>query len=248
MALGDISWSAPPSRYALGEREVHIWRAWLEPASMSAQAAMEYCSDDERARADRFRFERDRGRFLVGRGVLRALLGRYLGAEPSALRFVYNPHGKPSLEGRGNEESLRFNVGHSHQLGVYALTRGRPVGVDVEWMKRLPDAGKLAARFFSERERGSLAALPADQVQEAFYLCWTRKEAYLKALGTGLATTLGGFSVSLAPGEPARLVHVEREPDEAGRWSLASFAAAPGYLGSVAVRGGELQLTGHDFR
>lgn len=198
-------------------------------------------------RAELFHFEQDRKRFIVGRGVLRTILALYLGTEPSRLQFCYGPHGKPYLADRLGDATLRFNLAHSHELALYAFTRGREIGVDLEYIRYMPGVEQIAARFFSTRENAVLHALPTSQKQEAFFNCWTLKEAYIKAIGNGLAQPLDKFDVSLAPGEPARLLSVEGAPEEASRWSLKALTPAPGYVAALAVEGHDWRLTYWQF-
>jgi 4'-phosphopantetheinyl transferase len=237
MAAHEPRWCSPPSEPALSGGEVHVWLASIDqPTPRLHQLAQNLCAD-ERQRADQFRFERDRERFIAGRGVLRAILGRYLGVEPGRVRLGYGPQGKPHLGDEFDSVGLRFNLAHSQGLALYALTLRRAIGIDLESMHPLPDAEQIAARFFSVRERTSYRELPSGQRQEAFYLCWTRKEAYIKAKGEGLSRPLSQFDVSLIPEEPARLLWVGWDPDEASRWSLVTLIPSPGYVASLAVEG-----------
>ena len=198
---------------------------------------------DECQRAERYVFAKDRTHFVVARGLLRVLLGRYLGQDPPHLRFIYGPHGKPALATDTGGGALRFNVSHSHGLALYAITRGREVGVDVERIRPEVAQEKIAERFFSPREVTLLRALPAQLQATAFFACWTRKEAYIKAKGEGLALPLDQFDVSLVPGEPAVLLRAAWDPQEAARWSLQDLAPAPGYRAAVAVAGHDWRLT-----
>ena len=198
---------------------------------------------DERQRAERYIFERDRTHFVVARGLLRVLLGRYLRQEPQYLRFTYGPHGKPALATDTGGGALGFNVSHSHGLALYAVTRGREVGVDVERIRPEVAQEKIAERFFSPREVTVLRALPTPLQAAAFFACWTRKEAYIKAKGEGLALPLDQFDVSLAPGEPAALSHTAWDPQEAACWALQDLAPAPGYRAAVAGAGHDWHLT-----
>lgn len=226
-----------PSEWALPGGEVHVWRAALDPPAGLVRRLAQTLSADESERAGRFHFERDRRRFIVGRGVLRALLGRYLGLEPPQLRFGYGPQGKPHLADAletVDADALRFNLAHSHELALYAFTRGREIGVDLEHIRALPDAGQIAARFFSAGENAAWLALPESQRLEAFFNCWTRKEAYLKAGGDGLARPLDQFEVSLAPGEAVAL-RVQGQVEETARWRLQAIDAADGYIAALAV-------------
>lgn len=172
---------------------------------------------------------------MVGRGLLRRILGQYLGCQPEQVRFGYGPFGKPALLETPSTGKVSFNLAHSAGLVLYAITRDQEVGIDVERLRPIEEMEQIAERFFSSGERRALQALPAQQRQEAFFTCWTRKEAYLKALGSGLARSLAEFEVSLTPGEPARLVHVDNEPEEAARWVIHSLTPAAGYAAALAL-------------
>ena len=198
---------------------------------------------DERQRAERYIFQKDRTHFVVARGLLRVLLGCYLRQEPLHLRFIYGPHGKPALATDTGGVALRFNVSHSHGLALYAITRGREVGVDVERIRPKVAQEKIAERFFSPREVTVLRALPTPLQATAFFACWTRKEAYIKATGDGLSLPLDQFDVSLAPGEPAVLLRTAWDPQEVACWALQDLAPAPGYRAAVAVAGHDWRLT-----
>jgi 4'-phosphopantetheinyl transferase len=190
---------------------------------------------DERARAQRFRFERDRRRFMATRGILRLLLASYAGIAPGEVRFTYGAHGKPVLAGSASAQSLRFNLSHSRGVTLYAVTHGREIGVDIEFIRDLPDAEAIARRFFSPAEVTALLGLPDDLRRDAFFRCWTRKEAYIKAQGTGLTASLVRFSVSLVPDQPAQLLQVAGDPDAPSRWSLCDLPAIPGYAAALAA-------------
>ncbi len=197
---------------------------------------------DERERAHRLAFERDRRRFIVCRGVLRAILSRYLGAAPGSLRFQYNRHGKPALSSVSGEHPLRFSVSHAEETALYGVTLRREIGVDIEQVRAGFATDDIAERFFSRREISSLRTLsPADRPQ-AFFRCWTRKEAYIKARGDGLSLPLSRFAVSLLPDEPAALLCARDDPQEASRWSLRDLPACPGYVAAIAVEGHDWQL------
>ena len=183
----------------------------------------------------RFRFEKDRRRYLIGRGVLRTLLGRYLDLAPQDLRFETAAAGKPHLaSGQGQ---LQFNLAHSGEYVLIATTDGRAVGIDVEEIDDDFDAREVAAHFFSPGERRDLEMLTGRARIEAFFECWTRKEAYVKARGEGLSLPLEQFDVSLRPGEPARLIATRPDPAEARRWQLSGLDVADGYKAALAVEG-----------
>lgn len=213
-----------------------MWRAALDqPAAQLTQLAG-LLAPDEQLRANRFHFERDRQRFIAGRAILRTILGRYLGCAGSELQFSYGPRGKPALAKPAAEPPFYFNLAHSGGLAVIALAHQQEVGVDVEQIRPITDIEQIVRRFFAEQEQATLLALPVEQRETAFFNGWTRKEAYLKALGDGLARPLDQFCVTLAPGDPVRLVSINGVGDDASPWLLESFDPAPGYAAAVAVR------------
>jgi 4'-phosphopantetheinyl transferase len=226
---------------ALPVNEVRVWRAALDLGSGEVETLKKTLAPDERAQAARFHFPRDRKRFIARRGLLRQILACYLGRPPDTLRFGRGPAGKLFLLGNSRAQDLHFNLARSHGLALYALARNREVGVDVERIE--PDLAdqEVAGRFFSPREFLAFRALPASLRVEAFFNCWTRKEAYLKARGEGLFAPLDTFDVSLAPGQPAALLN-----GGDGRWSLHAFIPAPGYAAALAVEGcdGHLRFMG----
>ncbi len=232
VALLDGPRQTPPPAQ-LDPAAVDVWSVHLEcsPASLAALEAL--LSTDERERADRFRFERDRRRFACARGVLRSLIAEYLGVRPCELMFRYGPNGKPALAGPF-EGALTFNVSHSHELALIAIARDVEMGVDVEAVRPMNDAAAIASRFFSTREVETLRALSPSLRETAFFTCWTRKEAYLKALGSGLARPLDRFDVTFAPSDPAALV-VHGDPRESQRWSLRGLTPGAGYEGALVV-------------
>jgi 4'-phosphopantetheinyl transferase len=230
-------WSQPPETLILENTEVHVWRAALDQAMPQVQSLLCTLTPGERARASRFHFHKDREHFIVARGLLRTILGRYLNVRPGRLRFRYSLYGKPSLAEEFGGDTLRFNVSHSRGLALYALTRDREIGVDLEYID--PDLAheQIAERFFSPREVIMLRALPTDTQKEAFFNCWSRKEAYVKAVGDGLAIPLDQFDVSLAPQEPAQILSIRGDPQGAARWTLKRLMPAKGYVGALAIEG-----------
>lgn len=234
-----IQWKTPPAHLHLRPGEVHIWSASLSPSEAILTRLNETLAPDEQTRADRFLFPQHRRRFIASQGYLRQILGRYLHQPPAALVFARTDRGKPFLTRNADipvGENLRFNVSHSHELAVYAIILEHEIGIDVEHLRPMPDAEHIAARFFSTTEQAALLALPAEDRNLAFFRCWTRKEAFIKAIGAGLYHPLNQFSVSLAPDEPARLLAVHDNPHEAGAWSLTEFIPAPDYIAALAVR------------
>ena len=222
-------WSSPPSSLSLQQREVHVWRLPLDQPSEPFLALLQ---PDEVSRANRFYFEKDRNRFVIARGFLRLLLGRYLETQPARLMFSYGAYGKPSLEG---DQTLRFNMSHSHLMALYAVTEGCEIGVDVERIRADFTSDDIARRYFSPFEVESLCGLPSTDRVAGFFRCWTRKEAYIKATGRGLSQALDGFDVTLGPREQAMLLR--NEDGTHARWTLADIEVGPGYAGAVAVEG-----------
>lgn len=236
------SWYPPPKLIVLGKDEVHIWRASLDLPASGIWSLQQTLSADERKRAKRLYFQRDQEHFIVARGLLRAILGRYLNMQPGQLRFCYNPNGKPSLDRAYGGDVLRFNLSHSHGLALYAVTHGREIGIDLERIRPEVTEQQTAERFFSPQEVAVLNTLPANIRTEAFFNCWTRKEAYIKARGEGLSAPLDNFEVSLAPGEVAALLSFKGDPQETSRWSLQELYPGPGYVAAIAVEGSHRRL------
>ena len=189
--------------------------------------------EDERKRARRFRFDRHRERFIVCRGRLREILSDYSNGFPKAIRFRKGPGGKPALNG-GNPE-IRFNLSHSGGHALYAVVYGREVGVDVEVVRPKPKAAALVERFFSTNEKAAFQKLQPHEETAAFLAGWTRKEAYVKALGKGLRFPLDQFDVSMKPGDQNALLRVESAPGEVKRWSLRDIDLGPGFRAALAV-------------
>ena len=236
------SWSPPPQPFVLGSDEVHVWRARLAVMAPQVEALAQTLAADERARAQRFHFQHDRTHYIAARGLLRAILGRYLDEQPDRLRFCYSPHGKPALAEAHAADALRFNVSHAHGMALYAITRGREIGIDLEHIRADVTGERIAARFFAPREVGMLQALPAQRRLEAFLTLWTRKEAYVKVRGDGLSLDLARFDVSRAVVEPAARVTSEAERQDLRRWSLRDLAPGPDYVAALAIEGRGWQL------
>lgn len=233
---------SPDHSFSLAPSDVHVWQADLDAPEMVRHRLGRLLVPEEQARAARFYFERDRQRYLAGRGLLRLLLGRYLGRPPEGLELTYNRYGRPSLAGSDNLPPLHFNLSHSGPIALFAFTLDRPLGVDVERIRSDLDHEKIAERFFSLRERQVLHNLSAMDMALGFFNAWTRKEAYIKALGMGLSLPLDSFDVTLAPGRPARLLEARQQPGEADHWTLYDLAPRPGYCGALAVRDRGLTL------
>lgn len=216
----------------LGSGVVHLWQRRLDASAAEVSACYEHLSSEEQERARRFRVERPRKEFVLTRGTLRSLLARYLGGRPQEVCFRYAGQGKPALQG---ESDLFFNVSHTNGLALIAFVKQRAIGVDVENVTRETEAERLAERFFSERERKALRPLIGSELKAAFFRCWTRKEAYIKAKGDGLSLPLHQFDVSIAEGDQDALLATRPDPDEAARWTICDIAIGPGFAAAVAV-------------
>ena len=190
------------------------------------------------ARANRFKFPHLRNRYIAGRGALRAILAHYLQTDAGALRFDYLENGKPMFAEQFAHDGIHFNLSHTGDLALVAVTRIGLLGVDVEWVRPIKNVDELVARFFSERENELFQKVPAEQKPAAFFNLWTRKEALLKATGEGITRSLNLVEVSFLPGEPARFLAISGDAKAAEQWTLRDFTPAKEYAGAVAVQQG----------
>jgi 4'-phosphopantetheinyl transferase len=236
-------WLSPPEQVLLGAHDIHVWRISLEQPAEIVEALGRLLSTDESKRAQRFHFERDRKHFIVARGTLRRLIGRYLAAKPESIRFTYQEYGKPHLAADSLYPTLKFNLAHSGSLAVFAFTRLGEIGVDLEQIKPELAGEDIARRFFSESEVASLEALPESERAVAFFNCWTRKEAFIKAKGLGLSLPLDQFDVTLIPGHDARLLRTAWDESEAERWSIRALDVAEDYAGALAIENHDGKLS-----
>ncbi len=233
------NWTPPPDSLNLEGHHVDVWRLSLNLLTDSVKSLESTLSADETKRAARFHFEVDKNRFIVAHGVLRRIVGRYLHNDPAELTFSVNDYGKPALV----NSALEFNLSHSGDSALIAITQGRKIGVDVERIRQGISSHVIAQQYFSKAEVAELQSLPIEQRGSAFFTCWTRKEAYIKAQGLGLSLPLESFDVSLAPGHPAILRATRPDEKESARWTLRSLDIDPNYAGAVAVEGADF-----DFR
>ena len=226
----------------LGPQDVHLWRVDLEAIGRRSCTVVAILSPDEQTRASRFHRPSDRHYFIAGRAILRQILGAYLGTDPKTVTFAYSEKSKPALGEAHAGSDLSFNISHSGTIALLAFARSRQLGVDVEQIRRDFDTAPIAARFFSQVEQEELATIPADQRNDAFFLCWTRKEAYIKATGEGLSLPLRQFDVSLAPRAQSALLATRPDPFECQRWLLRDIAVESGYAAALCVSGTEWRL------
>ena len=233
--LNELTSSGP----TLSANDVHVWHACLDDHTAADVGCL--LSEGEVLRANRFHFTKDRDHYVVARGLLRRLLGGYLGLSGDELRFVYAEKGKPALaESRGS--LLTFNLAHSHGRAIFVFSQGREVGVDLEFMREDFAGDRIADRFFSQPEIAALANVPLELKQQAFFDCWTRKEAYIKARGDGLSMPLDEFDVAFAPGEEAALLRNQKQPEEVSRWKMQSIPAPAGFVAALVVEGHDWKL------
>ncbi len=235
--------SEPASHLRLTGLEIQIWIVRLIASEARLEQCRSWLSVDEEARAARFRFDEHRRAFILGRGVLRALLGAYLDMLPQQIRFSYGPKGKPALPDATHP--LRFNTSNCGDLAVYAFLNGCEIGIDVERVRPIPDMEQIAARFFAAEESAELMTLPAPERPAAFFSCWTRKEAYIKAVGDGLAVALDSFRVTFRRGEEPKMVCLGGSTEAAGVWTLYDFSPAAEHAGALAYLGPPRALLVH---
>ena len=224
----ELQWIACcPASLEVADEQVHIWRIDLAQPGTILNALENLLAEDEKARAHRFHFARDRKRFTVARAALRQILAGCLGVDSHSVRFSTGPYGKPRLV----EENLRFNVSHSGELALVAVARNRELGVDIEELRRMDDAEALADRFFSAPESRKLrtAADSASRIR-GFFECWSRKEAFIKAIGEGLSHPLDSFEVSFFPDT---VVTLRLDSGDSGKWALRNIDPGPGYCGAI---------------
>ena len=227
-------WHKPLCQPILANNQVHIWRTSLDFSTAKVNQLATFLSIDELARANRFHFPEHKKRFIAARGILRQLLGNYMQTSPNKLKFEYGDQGKPRLATSMGNSSLQFNISHSQNYALYGFTYHDPIGVDLEYLREMKDAVKVAKRFFSPREYRMIANLPSEQQQRVFFKLWTAKEAYLKAIGTGLAE-LASIEVSLDRTETPRLLAIEGKIVEAANWTMHFCIPASSYVAVVVV-------------
>jgi 4'-phosphopantetheinyl transferase len=226
----------------LGQDEVHVRIASLDYPQSEMKYFESILAEDEIDRANRFYFAKDRKRFVAGRGLLRVILSSYVGMSPGEIIFAYGSHGKPALKRQDGQAAIEFNLAHTHAMAIYAITQDRPVGVDIEFIQADFPIEEVAKNFFSSSELAALQALPRKLRVAAFFKCWTRKEAFIKALGDGLSRPLADFDVSLVPGEPAQLLNVGWAPEETSRWCIKDIDAVPGFSAAMVFSGSQCRM------
>lgn len=243
-AIGDTMTFAQPS---LSRQSLHVWRVDLDRALAEIGAPAECLSAEECCRAGRLVREEDRRRFIVGHTALRTILGGYLDVPPRRVETVVRAGGKPELAPRSTATRLQFNLSHSRSLAMVALTLDREVGVDVEFVRAFDNMENLVRRYFAPGEQAAWQNLPQSERLTAFFRCWTRKEAYLKARGIGLSAGLDQFEVSLAPGEAARLLSVRDTRDSHMQWQVYDVPAGDGHMAACVVQRDVKEMAIYDW-
>ncbi|MDZ7341138.1 MAG: 4'-phosphopantetheinyl transferase superfamily protein [candidate division KSB1 bacterium] len=226
-----------PPEMTVATDEVHIWSIPLALTDSQIRKLALYLATDEVERWQRFYFERDRNRFVIARGSLRLILSAYIGRQPYEIQFDYNKYGKPFLNYNSGGDKIRFNLSHSHELALVGVTGLHDIGIDVEYMQTRVADLSIAERFFSPKEVAILRKLPVALQRQAFFNCWTRKEAYIKAQGQGLSLALDSFDVAFVPDQPAALLHTRPDAREAAQWSIYNLPQSADYAAAVAVKG-----------
>jgi 4'-phosphopantetheinyl transferase len=226
--------------FQLSSDEVQIWTMPTNASSGVVAYFEGVLDEDEAKRASRFRFSHLRDSFVITHGVLRYLLGRYLDSSPSRICFTYGDKGKPHVV---SEANIHFNLTHSDDMASIAFTLGCEAGVDMEHVRQVEEMQQIADRNFSAEEAAELMLLPENERERAFFRCWTRKEAYIKAIGDGLSCALDSFRVTLLPNMPPRLIHIGGDRVAAEMWSLHDLCLAPDYAAALAYRDRERSVS-----
>ncbi len=232
----DTVWQDPLQLPVLEDNQVHIWRANLDLSETELDYLTAFLSPDEITRANKFRFPHLKTRFTAARGILRQLLGHYLSISPRKVEFQYSDRGKPQLSKIKSDHSLQFNISHSQEYALFGFTDQALIGVDLEYIRDMSDALKIAERFFSVREYKLLQETAKDEQQALFFTLWTAKEAYLKAVGTGLAGSLDAVEIELDLRGNPYLHSIQGDRDVTVDWSLYPCLPTTDYLGAIAVK------------
>jgi len=244
MTTSDTTCSAS---LALDPDEIHVWIASLELSAQQTASLLKTLSPDEKVRAERYISREAKDRFIAARGVLRNLLARYLARNAAGIQFDYNENGRPVLASSSDNKKIAFNISHSGAKALFAFSAGIPIGIDIEMLRSNLDFVGIAERFFAPGEAADLASLPEADRKEAFFACWTRKEAFVKARGTGILLNLNQIEVSLRPREKPTVIRADGDNADLAAWSLRDLEAGAGFKAAVAVRAANPRLVQFDY-
>ena len=218
-----------------GSRQVYALRLSLQADDKILSQFQKTLPAEEAAKAARFRFDYLRRRFIITRASLRIILANYLHTAPSEVQFSYGSNWKPHVE---NPDGLHFNTSHSGDLALLAFALHCRIGVDIEYIRSVPDSLDIARRFFHPQEIADLESLSPSEREQAFFLCWTRKEAYVKASGDGLSMPLNGFRVTLQPGNVVQPLPFPSIGEET-TWTMHDLSALPTYTATLVYEGAQ---------
>lgn len=225
--------------YQINDKQVHIWLVTTK--NYLASNFADYLDEQEKQRAQSFKFNRDRDCFIGSHAALRILLGKYCNCAPKTIAYKYNAHRKPIL---ADEQKIQFNLSHSRDLAIIAISKNHPIGIDIEYMQKKDILCDLAQRFFSPQEYAEYLSLPDAQKTAGFYNCWTRKEAFVKALGIGITCPLKSFTVNMDPTKSAKVLLTDNNQGKTDQWKLFGFNPTTDYCAAVAWHGIEKELHG----
>jgi len=240
-------WDNGPASSELSENLVHIWKGRTDDSTLNVDKLhMEILSQEEKKRVSRLISAKDKRRFIVSRSLLRKSLSHYLEAAPSEVRFTYNKYGKPNIDPQYHPENIKFNLSHSENLALYAITQNREIGIDVEYIRKVDKADKIVKRFFSKEEGEFYHSQPNKKKNWAFFTLWTRKEAYSKARGMGIGLPTKEFDLQLVPPEINHSNDIRAE-NKASKWSLINIEVDSDYLAALATEGYDFEISHWKF-
>jgi 4'-phosphopantetheinyl transferase len=234
-AISPSVWLDPPNVLQMPEERIHLWKIPNITSTDNIRERLISLSPDEISRAERFHFDHDRARYIKSRAALRSILGLYLQVEPKEVRFIYGNKGKPYLADPFNQTGLKFNLSHSHEIGLIGVMSGSCIGVDVEFIRHENSIESIARRFLTDSESYQILTCPQHQQSEAFFRCWTLKEAFIKASGDGFTIPTDSFEVAFMPGFKSRMISIQGDQKKALEYSLFQIIPDPGYIGGIAI-------------
>lgn len=248
MKNNQMPWPSGIPEERIGSNQIHIWRASLNVSELQVKSLLEILSVDEIERAGRFHFERDQKRFIAGRGMLRQMLGLYLAIPPQDIRFKYASHGKPLIHTDSKHQVLHFNLSHSAGVVLYAFAHNQPIGIDLEGIKRKVEIEQIAKRFFSPEEIHSLQQVPPHIQSDLFFQYWTRKEAFLKAIGKGVSFPMEQVDVSAQSGQKWAPVNLKGDSLEHSNWYGRDLFLGQGYAGAIVTEGKGWEISCREYQ